>query len=225
MPAAPSPPANPFLRLHPLHRVLLGLSAAAGVWLLLRQHTTSLILATVAWCAFALVYTVCNWAVLLTRSVPQIRSVAKKQDGSAVFVFLMILMASFASLLIVLLLLLSKDAQTTQSRYLLPAIIAGCTLSWTMVHTVFTFHYAHRYYDDGAEGKERKGLDFPGDEEPDYLDFAYFAFVIGCTFQVSDVEITAKAMRRLVLVHGLISYVLNTFVVALMINLIAGLTK
>jgi uncharacterized membrane protein len=78
--------------------------------------------------------------------------------------------------------------------------------------------------DDPKSSAEIGGLEFPGkDKEPDYRDFAYFSFVIGMTFQVSDVEVTHKKMRRLVLTHGLISFALNTFVVALMINLIAGL--
>ena len=96
-------------------------------------------------------------------------------------------------------------------------------LSWLMVHLVFTFHYAHKYYSIA----EVPGLDFPGKEhdEPDYLDFAYFAFVIGCTFQVSDVAITSRSIRRLALLHGLLSFVLNTFVVALTVNMLAGLNR
>ena len=99
--------------------------------------------------------------------------------------------------------------------------------SWLLIHTRFAFHYAHRYYnickqqDTQIDG----GLDFPGEREPDYLDFAYFSFVIGTTFQVSDVEITSRTLRRTVLVHGLLSFALNTFVVALTINIIAGLKK
>jgi uncharacterized membrane protein len=100
-------------------------------------------------------------------------------------------------------------------------------LSWIMVHTVFTFHYAHMYYDVPDEGSSKisGGLDFPGEKEPDYIDFAYFSFVIGCTFQVSDVEISSRKIRRMALLHGLLSFGLNTFVVALTINLIAGLKK
>lgn len=93
-------------------------------------------------------------------------------------------------------------------------------LSWILVHTVFVFHYAHLYY---KGDKIKKPLDFPGDEQPDYMDFAYFAFVLGCTFQVSDVEITDKKLRKVALFHGLLSFALNTFVIALSINIISGL--
>jgi uncharacterized membrane protein len=94
-----------------------------------------------------------------------------------------------------------------------------------MVHTTFCFHYAHLYYDDADEDTEifAGGLDFPNEKTPDYMDFVYFSFGIGMSFQVSDVDITSKTIRRLVLLHGLLAFGLNTFVVALTINLIAGL--
>jgi len=96
-----------------------------------------------------------------------------------------------------------------------------------MVHSTYAFHYAHMYYDkdENEPGKEAYGLEFPGDKEPNYIDFAYFAFVIGCTFQVSDVEISSPKIRQVALFHGLLSFGLNTFVIALTINLIAGLSK
>jgi uncharacterized membrane protein len=107
------------------------------------------------------------------------------------------------------------------------AALPAMLFSWAIIHTTFGFHYANRYYDD-AEGDPKihaGGLDFPNEKNPDYLDFAYFSFVIGMTFQVSDVTITSRKIRRLALLHGLISFALNTFVVALTINLIAGLKK
>ena len=96
-----------------------------------------------------------------------------------------------------------------------------------LVNTILTFHYAHLYYDDDKTLKKQhvEVLDFPGDKDPDYIDFAYFSFVVGMTFQVSDVQITDTVMRRLVLAHALISFLLNTFVVALTVNFIAGLSK
>jgi len=87
------------------------------------------------------------------------------------------------------------------------------------VHTLYVFHYAHLYYG----GQQVGGLDFPGNGEPDYVDFAYFSIVMGCTFQVSDVEISAKKIRHVAMFHGLLSFALNTFVVALTINIVAGL--
>jgi uncharacterized membrane protein len=105
-----------------------------------------------------------------------------------------------------------------------PALIAGITilLSWLFTHAVFAVHYAHNYFSrPGANGKPP--LDFPGEEsDPDYWDFLYFSFVVGMTAQVSDVQVTTQYWRRLVLAHGLLSFLFNTVVLALSINLLAG---
>jgi uncharacterized membrane protein len=100
-------------------------------------------------------------------------------------------------------------------------------LSWVMVHTSFCFHYAHLYYGDADDDPKvhAEGLIFPHEKRPDYLDFAYFSFVVGMTFQVSDVEITSRSIRRFVLLHSLLSFGLSMFVVALTVNLIAGLKR
>lgn len=104
--------------------------------------------------------------------------------------------------------------------------LAGLTViaSWTVTHTVFALHYAHHYYGDGpAPGDEdRGGLAFPGNEEPDYWDFLYFSFVVGMTCQVSDVQVTSRAMRRITLMHGVLSFLFNTVILALSVNLVAG---
>jgi len=136
------------------------------------------------------------------------------------------LISSFAGMLTVLLIIISKDSAIRQSLLFLPSCILGLILSWVMVHTIYIFHYAHKYYDTKQRNNTEivEGLKFPGDDEPDYLDFAYYSFGIGCTFQVSDISITSKKIRRITLFHGLLSFVLNTFVVALTINLIAGLS-
>ena len=94
--------------------------------------------------------------------------------------------------------------------------------SWLMIHTMFAFHYAHSYYQDDATPDDG-GLDFPGDADPDYADFMYYSFVIGMTSQVSDVQVTAHDMRRLTLVHGLLSFAFNMLVLALSINVVAGI--
>jgi uncharacterized membrane protein len=73
--------------------------------------------------------------------------------------------------------------------------------------------------------EHRGGLDFLNEKRPDYLDFAYFSFVIGMTFQVSDVTVSSSRIRRLVLLHGLISFLFNTIIVALSINIIAGMVQ
>ena len=106
-----------------------------------------------------------------------------------------------------------------------PKLEAGLALvsvfvSWTLVHTLFTLKYARLYY-SGTVG----GIDFNESEDPQYSDFAYLAFTIGMTFQVSDTDLQTKTIRRTALRHALISFPLGTVIIATSINLVAGLAK
>lgn len=106
----------------------------------------------------------------------------------------------------------------------LAAGIAAVALGWFLIHTMFTFRYAHLYYyDSDQDGTAQRGLTFPGTTDPDDYDFAYFAFVIGMTFQVSDVQITDPGVRSVVLVHGILSFAYNTAILALVVNLASNL--
>jgi len=98
-------------------------------------------------------------------------------------------------------------------------------LAWFFMNTMFALHYAHYYYiaAEGAAGTEARGLAFPGGKPPDYWDFLYFSFTIGMTFQVSDVQIESHRLRRTALSHGVLAFFFNVVVLALTINIIAGL--
>ncbi len=218
--------ARLFLRMHPLQRILLSLLFSVATWLVVLGRTGQTIKLMLGWIAFSFTYVLTGWIILFLRPVADIRKTAKKDDGSQWFVFLMVIISSFASILMVLLLMISHSAPASHATFVFVSI-TGILLAWFMVHTLYTFHYAHIYYDAAPHDhtKDAGGLTFPNEEEPDYIDFAYFSFVIGCTFQVSDVEITTRQLRRTVLLHQLISFGLNTIVVALTINLIAGLMK
>lgn len=103
-------------------------------------------------------------------------------------------------------------------------VVTGLTvvLAWTFTHVMFTLHYANLYYrphKDGVPG----GLAFPGDEAPDYRDFLYYSFVIGCAAQTADVATTSRGMRLVSLVHGVVAFAFNTAILALMINVGASL--
>ena len=129
------------------------------------------------------------------------------------------IVAAIASLYAVIVLLDSTDKngpEWPQNRLLAISAIAS---AWLLVHTVFTLRYAHLYYgNDIKQRRNRGGLDFPNDSEPDYLDFAYFSFVIGMTSQVSDVSISSKPMRRTALVHGVLSFGFNAIIIALTVG-------
>lgn len=102
-------------------------------------------------------------------------------------------------------------------------VAATLLLSWLLAHTMFALTYAHEWYERDGAGALRQGLAFPGEDRPDYLDFLYFSTGIGMTFQVSDVQVTSRHLRRLVLLHGLVSFLFNTVIVALSVNIAAGL--
>lgn len=216
-------------QLHPLHRVLISMGLSAITFFCIENTSLpQLVKLVIVWDVYALSYCVTSWIVFFARTCAQIRQHAREEDGSRIFVYLVILLSSFASLFTVLLLISSDDIKDTTPYIYVPAAILGILLSWMMVHITFTFHYAHLFYDDDEEGNSQKhagGLNFPNENKPDYLDFAYFSFIIGMTFQVSDVEVSSKKLRRVVLLHSLLAFGLNTFVVALTINLIAGLKK
>ena len=218
---------NVFLRMHPLQRVLLSLSVTAVVFFIMRgYYQNTVILCAVLWDVFSITYIIITWIIFFTMPVAHIEKMANKEDGSRIFVLISVLVSSFASMFTVLLLMLSAGKSSGDGISNIILSITGIMSAWTMLHTIFTLHYAHLYY-----SKTRKddvlssGLDFPEEKKPDYIDFAYFSFVIGMTFQVSDVQINSRIIRRTVLAHGLLAFALNTFVVALTINLIAGLSK
>jgi uncharacterized membrane protein len=219
---------NIFLRIMPVQRFIVSLILAVIVYLLIMgSNLDILVKVMIAWSVFAFSYIITSWIVFFGQKPAQIRELSKQEDGSRLYVFSLIVITSFASLVTVLLLMLSQNAKETPQIVFIPVAICGMLFSWIMVHTIFGFHYAHLYYGDDTNdsAKHAEGLEFPGEKKPDYVDFAYFSFVIGMTFQVSDTAVTSRAIRRLVLLHGLLSFGLNTFVVALTINLIAGLLK
>jgi uncharacterized membrane protein len=98
--------------------------------------------------------------------------------------------------------------------------VLSVVLSWLFLNVMFAVHYAHGYY--GDFGEQHAGLEFPHTPDPDYWDFAYFSIVIGMTFQVSDVQITSNYLRRVALMHSVIAFFFNVFIIAITVNIVAG---
>jgi uncharacterized membrane protein len=104
------------------------------------------------------------------------------------------------------------------------ALVAATIVSaWTFIHLLFALHYAHQYYADGEVAPMKASLEFPGDEEPTFADFFYYSFVIGCACATADVNIVSRLTRRTSLAHGVVAFFFNTVVLALTINIGAGL--
>ena len=172
-----------------------------------------------SWDLFCLTMVIINWIIFLTTTKDHLYLLAKNQDESLPVIFTIVVVTVCFSLLGTVFLIINKDINS------LIVALLGVGLSWFLLHTIFTIRYAHLYYDfsDKKSVAHSGGLDFPKEKEPDYLDFAYFSFIIGMTFQVSDVQVTSRRIRRLVLVHGLISFVFNAIIVALTISILANL--
>ncbi|MGH8235035.1 MAG: DUF1345 domain-containing protein [Rhodanobacteraceae bacterium] len=98
--------------------------------------------------------------------------------------------------------------------------VCSVIVAWLFMNTIFALHYAHEFY--GDSGGKHAGLEFPGNAEPDYWDFVYFAVVIGMTFQVSDVQIDSRIIRHVALAHSVIAFFFNVIVIALSVNIVAG---
>ena len=120
-----------------------------------------------------------------------------------------------------------KSANSGERGAMTALATLSLSLIWLFTNALGAMHYAHLWYLPGADGKDARGLDFPATDRgaetgPDYLDFAYFAAVISMTFQVSDVTIISKPLRRLVLVHSLTAFLFNIGVIALSVSLVTS---
>ena len=150
---------------------------------------------------------------------------ARQEDPGRLVISVLVTAAACASLFAIVFIL--HDKEVKNNLLILHVALSAVTIvgSWLLVHTIFASHYARDYYKAGKSLSQCKkdGLDFPGDTEPDYWDFLYFSFVIGMTSQTSDVEVTSREMRRLSLMHGILSFFFNTTIVAMTINIVAGL--
>ncbi len=180
----------------------------------------------ITWIAFASVMLMLTWPVILQDRESQMERLSKVQDTGNTGIFLLTLAASITSLLAVIVLMGSiktlPQAEVTRHAALAMAAVGS---SWWVVHTVFSLRYAHKFYSDDAGTETVGGLEFPRQPKPDYMDFAYFSFVVGMTSQVSDVQVSSRSMRQLVFVHSVLSFAFNAVIVAVSINIFAGVVQ
>ncbi len=133
-----------------------------------------------------------------------------------------VLLAFSGTILIVVLVAVAKELQGKTDLVAILISVATLVLAWLFSNMVYTLHYAHLFYSDGEDGKDAGGLDFPSCAEPDYWDFAYFAFTLGMTFQTSDVEITSRRVRKVALGQCMAAFVFNIGVLAFTINVLGS---
>jgi uncharacterized membrane protein len=178
-----------------------------------------------AWDVGALALLVAFAVMFLREPLTNMRRNAEAQQEGEWTVFWITIagaIASFAALALEF--TEGKDQPAAIRDFHIGVVAATLILSWLVTHTLFALRYAHEFYETVPGTHDiARGLQFPSEDNPDYWDFVYFALVLGMTFQVSDVQITSRSFRRLATVHGLIGFLFNTVIVALTVNIAAGL--
>ncbi len=227
-PESPAAPAQGTPKL-PSHWWRIAASAAIGALaggLAAGRVTPSGAALLIGWNAAAATYLAGLGWLFLTNDAPLVRARAQQQDENRAVLMTLILAAAAASLGAMMLTL--HDAKAAGKAGLPPWLLAlsvsTLVLSWLVVQSLFTLHYAHRYFADrDRDGTDDGGIGFPGQKPTSYRDFLYVAVCVGATCQVSDFSVTTSRFRELVTVHALIAFAFNTLVLALGVNIVGNL--
>jgi uncharacterized membrane protein len=213
------------VRLARLHARLV-ISIAIGMAVTLGLGMTDWSMATkllLGWDIGVVLYLTLAYQLMITYGVTEIRRRAAEDDEGALALLILTGLSGLAIMgAIIAELGIAKVSGQPRSGLGVTLAMATILVSWAFVHTIFALHYAHEYY--GERGDHAMGgLTFPGRQSPDYWDFLYFSLVIAMTSQVSDVVITSKVIRRLVMVHGALAFFFNVAVFALTVNIVSNL--
>lgn len=212
------------VRDHTLHHVRFYAAAVLGgaVWAAAHKLPPELRLVAAGDAAFIL-YLV-TMSMLAARLTPDSMRVRASHEDEGMAVIVLITLAAIALSLASIFAVLNREDHR-EIHFLLFAILS-VPLGWLTFHTVVAYHYMNLFYDEEAakDGVRRDagGLDFPGTPEPRAWDFLYYSFVVGMTAQVSDVQVHSTIMRRVTLLHGIMSFFFNTVLLALAVNVVAG---
>lgn len=182
-------------------------------------HVTRLL---IGWDAGIALYLILIFIMILGSDTARVRRHAAIQDEGRYAIPVLTVIAGLASLAaIVVWLRLTPDSESEPTH--LSLLFLTTILSWLFVHSIFALHYAHEYY--GEHRGKGGGLHFPGKGDPDYWDFLYFAFTVGTSSAVSDVEVTSRTIRKTVMAHGLVAFIFNVTMIALTVSIAADAIK
>jgi uncharacterized membrane protein len=211
------------VRLDAHHRLGIALLVALVVVVWPASGLPGIYRLVVGWIGFTATSLILAWSVIIAGDPEVVRRTARLQDGGRTLIFIIVLLAACGSFAAVgILLSFGRVLGGVEFAVILACSLAAVILSWLEVHTSFILRYAHMYYArDDLHDAHHGGLLFPGGKPPDFMDFAYFSLVLGMTSQVSDVQITSRRLRRLAMLHGVVSFAFNTIILALAINMIA----
>jgi uncharacterized membrane protein len=204
----------------PRTAVAVVVGVAAGLLLSLRYSVPVAVLG--GWNAGGLTLLAMAWLIITTCDAPATKERAAAEDPGRAAVTMLVILASLAGLVAVTVLVRRPGVNAPREEAELVALcLATVIVSWTLTHSAFTLRYAHLYYREDHEGVG--GADFPGRALPSYLDFAYLAFTVGMTFQVSDTSVSSPQIRHTVLLHAVLSFLYSTAILAFVLNLVAAM--
>ncbi len=165
----------------------------------------------------AIVFLIAVSTLFRNATAARMRRAAEENDANRA-----VLLGFSGTIMLVILVAVAKELQGKNDAIAIALTIATLALAWLFSNMIYTLHYAHLYYVDDPAGEDAKGIDFPSCDEPDYWDFAYFAFTLGMTFQTSDVEITSRRVRKAALGQCMAAFVFNIGVLAFTINVLGS---
>jgi uncharacterized membrane protein len=203
-----------------LQRAVWAALAGTGVAMAVRPFYPELALLS-GWNAAGVVLLVLSWLPIVSSDAAATQARAGSEDPGRTLVYAIVTVASAASLLAAVSLARRAGEHAPDRAHAVVWLCLGTVAqAWVLTHTAFTLRYARLYYREDADGVG--GVEFAGGHRPSYFDFAYFAFTIGMTFQVSDTSITSAQIRREALLHAVIAFVYNTAILAFVLTLVFG---
>jgi uncharacterized membrane protein len=213
-----------FRIMHARPKLVLSAIVGIGVIFMLPPEWRLATRSLIGWDAGIGLYLCIVYWIVARSEVSHIRQHAKDEDEGRILILVLIVAATLASFAAIIALLGQESTGQGQGGHKIEPLqmllaIGTILLSWAFVHSIFAIHYAHEFY---TESPPAGGLDFPGDKKPDYWDFVYFSFVIGMTFQVSDVAVTSRSIRHAVTAHGIVSFLFNVALLAITVNVAAS---
>ena len=205
------------------HRLLLITVVGIMSFFMLSSIPSIMVRIAISWIIASSLYVLSTFLMMHFSSQENIAHLSEKEDDGAIFILLITLLGSVTSLVVIVMIMTDiKSLMISDTAKEIGLVLLTYISSWFLIHTAFTLHYAHVYYQDYEKTKEPP-LIFPSTLKPNYIDFFYFSMVLGMTCQTADVNIASTRMRYLAMIQGLTAFVFNTTLLVLTINLIYDL--
>ena len=205
------------------NRLLLIALIGVASFFMLSSTPSIMVRLAISWIIASGLYVLSTFLMMYFSTKENIAHLAEKEDDGAIFILLIILLGSITSLVIIVIIMTDmKSLMVSDTATVISLVLLTYISSWFLIHTAFTLHYAHVYYQEYEKTKQPP-LIFPDTIHPNYIDFLYFSMLIGMTCQTADVNIAHSRMRALAMIQGFTAFVFNTTLLVLTINLIYDL--